>query len=192
MADYPRLGALMDAAQRDGGWNEIVSYLVEVWLDDYSETADKTDIVETSTSGFSYLFDIEAERLLAAWGISRGRHGEPRDKGRMAGHPKAGGGSYHRGHAIPHGLGGPTDINLVPQLGRVNIGPFRRLEREAVATPSSFYFTYWSYRGSPAVRGFPGQIPTQVDQGLLVLGREPRISRHLNQPGETTGDSTGG
>lgn len=180
MADYPQLGALTDRAQRIGHWDEVASYLVALWIDDYLEAADKTDIVETRSAGFSYLFDIEAERLLAAWGLSRGRHDQPRDKGRMAGHPRTGGADYHRGHAVPHGLGGPADINLVPQLGRMNIGPFRRLEREAVATPGSFYFTYWSYRDSPPVNGFPGQVPTAVDQGLLVMGRAPRISRHRN------------
>lgn len=180
MADYPHLGTLMSRAQQTGRWDEVATYLVDTWVDDYRETAGKTEIVETSVSGFSFLFDIGAERLLAAWGVSRGRNDERRDKGRMAGHPRGGGAAYHRGHAIPHGLGGPTDINLVPQLGQVNMGPFRRLEREAVATPGSFYFTYWSYRGAPTVNGFPGQIPTQVDQGLLILGREPRIGRHGN------------
>lgn len=187
MASYPRLKDLMSAAQHDGRWDEIAAYLVGVWIDDYMTTADATDIVETTDSSFSYLFDIEAERLLAAWGISRGRHGGARDAGRMAGHPKAGGIQYHRGHAIPHTLGGPTDINLVPQLGSVNIGPFRRLERQAVSTPGAFYFTYWTYLGSPPVNGFPGQIPTGVDQGLLILGRDPQISHHDNRAPEPDG-----
>ena len=187
MASYPRLKDLTRAAQHDGRWDEVAAYLVDVWIDDYARMAAGTDIVETTDSSFSYLFDIEAERLLAAWGISRGRHGGARDASRMAGHPKAGGTQYHRGHAIPHTLGGPTDINLVPQLGSVNIGPFRRLERQAVATPGAFYFTYWSYAGSPAVNGYPGQIPTRVDQGLLIFGREPQISHHDNRAPGTDG-----
>ena len=68
-------------------------------------------------------------RLIAAWGISGGKHLGARDKSRMAGSPLGAGPGYHRGHAIPHTLGGPTDINLVPQLGSVNIGPFRRLKK---------------------------------------------------------------
>jgi len=93
---------------------------------------------------------------------------------------------YHRGHAIPHTLGGATDINLVPQLGAVNVGAFRALERAAVATPGALYFTYWSYRGSRlrTARGHdePGQVPTAVEQGLrdafaasLAASRDPQV-----------------
>ena len=108
-------------------------YLVDVWLLDYGRVAGETDVVETTVSNFAYLFDIAAERLIAAWGISQGRFGGKRDKSRMAGHPLSAGPRYHRGHAIPHTLGGPTDINLVPQRGSVNVGQFRVLEKRAVA-----------------------------------------------------------
>jgi hypothetical protein len=139
------------------------------------------DVIETTTSEFSYLFDIQAERLIAAWGISRGRHGGTRDKARMAGHPNSAGPRYHRGHAIPHTLGGTTDINLVPQLGSINVGPFRLLEKKAVATPGSLYFTYWIYAGSRPTRdGHPGQTPTSVDQGLLIAGQQPLIQHYGN------------
>ena len=79
------------------------------------------------------------------------------------------------GHAIPHTLGGLTDINLVPQLGRINVGPFRELERLAVATPGALYFTYWKYGRSTAT-----QRPEGVDQGLLRPGRPAEIRRHPN------------
>jgi hypothetical protein len=182
MAVYPRLANLMSSASSsDTLVSDVVPYLVDIWLDDYSRSSPSADIVETTTSGFSYLFDIEAQRLIAAWGISHGRHGGERDKSRMAGHPNSAGKRYHRGHAIPHTLGGPTDINLVPQLGKVNVGAFRALERQAVATPGSLYFTYWSYAGSaPAKGGYPGQKPTSVDQGLLIPGRPPAITSHPN------------
>jgi hypothetical protein len=99
----------------------------------------------------------------------------------MAGHPSSAGPLYHRGHAIAHTLGGPTDINLVPQLGRINVGPFRPLEKKAVATPGSFYFTYWTYFGTTSRRGaIPSQMPTGVDQGLLIAGQPPQITHHGN------------
>ena len=182
MADYRDLKDLMRAvnprAPHDSFTKKVVPYLVDVWLDDYARSNQNADIVETTDSGFSYLFDIARERLIAAWGISKGRHGEPRDKNRMRGHPLSAGDLYHRGHAIPHTLGGPTNINLVPQLGKINIGPFRELERNAVASPGSLYFTYWIYaRNDPT-----GQTPAGVDQGLLVAGHPPRIeiTRHDN------------
>ena len=185
MAVYEKLPGLMHSidvrSPVDGFTKNVIPYLVEVWLDDYARSAATTDVVETTSSEFSYLFDIEAARLIAAWGISRGRHGAPRDKARMAGHPNSGGPRYHRGHAIPHTLGGPTDINLVPQRGSINVGPFRLLEKQAVASPGALYFTYWSYVGAvPTGGGHPGQTPTGVDQGLLIAGQPTRIEHHGN------------
>lgn len=185
MATYPMLSQLVRAlkpeASEDGFVKVVVPYLVDVWLSDYARYTSTMNVVETQASTFSYLFDVAAERLIAAWGISRGRHGGARDSGRMRGHPNSAGALYHRGHAIPHTLGGPTDINLVPQLGRINVGPFRPLEMRAVATPGSFYFSYWSYFGSAPTRGgAPGQTPTGVDQGLLVPGWLPIVVPHGN------------
>jgi hypothetical protein len=176
--DRPKLArvlASMEAGSSGAVFdNQVIPYLVDVWIDDYARETPSTGIVETAANGFSYLFDIAHERLIAAWGISRGRHGEPRDKTRMAGHPLSNGPHYHRGHAIPHTLGGPTDINLVPQLGSVNVGAFRELEREAVDTPGALYFTYWIYQGST------DQRPRRVEQGLLCPGRFPEIREHPN------------
>ena len=157
----------------------VVPYLIGEWLSEPGERV-SSDVVETTDAGFSYLFDVGHERLIAAWGISGGRHDGKRDASRMAGHPLSAGEGYHRGHAIPHTLGGPTDINLVAQLGRINIGPFRPLEKKAVATPGALYFTHWTYRRAPKVRGAPGQTPTGVEQGLLVGGQPPDIRRHGN------------
>jgi hypothetical protein len=185
MPEYPKLKELMYSVDSSFPEEEyigkIVPYLVGIWINDYTINNRIADIIETRVSEFSYLFDVAAERLIAAWGVSRRRNAEARPKDRMKGHPLSAGPLYHRGHAIPHTLGGPTDINLVPQLGKINIGPFRPLEKKAVATPGSFYFTYWKYRGSFATRGGrPGQTPTGVDQGLLVLGKDPEITRHGN------------
>jgi hypothetical protein len=178
VAEYPRLEGLLRAVNprspNAGFTNKIVPYLVEVWLDDYARTSRKADIVETTVSGFSYLFDLNPDRLrlIAAWGMSQGRHGEPRDKARMRGHPLSDAKLRDRGHAIAHSLGGPCDINLVPQLLKINRGPFQKLERNAVATPGSLYFTYWTYaRNGPA-----GQTPAGVEQGLLIAGHSPQIT----------------
>jgi hypothetical protein len=185
VAIYPKLSQLVCSLQtnasEDAFVTVVVPYLIDVWLSDYARYGSMMDVVETRASNFTYLFDVAAERLIAAWGISQGRHSGARDASRMAGHPNGAGPLYHRGHAIPHTLGGPTDINLVPQLGRINVGPFRPFEKKAVATPGSFYFTYWTYFGSaPARGGSPGQTPTGVDQGLLIAGQSPLIQHHGN------------
>jgi hypothetical protein len=160
--------------QVQGAWDGVVERLVPLWLDDYGRLYSTTDIVQTTAANFAYLFDIDAQRLIAAWGVSTGRYAGQRDASRMARHPLSAGQRYHRGHAIPHTLGGPTDINLVPQLGKVNVGPFRPLEKMAVATPGAFYFTYWQYRDKSA------QTPCGVDQGLLIPGGTPNIRHHGN------------
>lgn len=149
----------------------VIPALVDIWLGASNGLSD--NVVETSSANFSYLFDIGQERLIAAWGVSRGRIGGARDASRMKGFPLSAGATYHRGHAIPHRLGGALDINLVPQLGQINVGPFRKLEREAVATPGALYFTFWRYRG-------PSQTPAGVDQGLLIPGQTPKIRTFAN------------
>lgn len=92
----------------------------------------------------------------------------------MKSHPLGAQKGYHRGHAIPHTLGGGTDINLVPQMGALNIGAFRELEIRAINTPGAFYFTNWEYAGADT------QIPSHVWQGLLCVGETPDIRKHKN------------
>ncbi|MEA2666166.1 MAG: hypothetical protein QOI11_3110 [Candidatus Eremiobacteraeota bacterium] len=178
MCDYPGLDAIllhMTAGTAEAKFaNEVIPCLVAVWADDYAGTVPGSEIVETTVERFSYLFDIKEQRLIAAWGISRGRQVSKRDASRMAGHPQSAGKWYHRGHAIAHTLGGGTDINLVAQLGSVNMGPFRSLEREAINTPGALYFTYWTYDQSNT------QKPIGVQQGLLVPGRPANLRRHAN------------
>lgn len=178
MADYAGLAAkahLVNPLHSDVMFERfVVPFLVERWTDAYCDGSVRTDLVVVAVEAFSYLFDIDTQRLVSAWGVSAGRHGGARDKSRMAGHPLSAGQLYHRGHAIPHTLGGQTDINLVPQLGSINIGPFRPLEKKAVATPGAFYFTHWAYGPTAS------QTPIGVDQGLLVPGFPPEITVHSN------------
>ena len=177
MLSYTHVSAMVEKMPAGSKqWQGVTDALVAMWLRDYGAHAATDDIVETTNEGFSYLFDIAAERLLAAWGVSNGKNTEPRPASRMAGAPLGGPEGYHRGHAIPHTLGGGTDINLVPQAGWINVGPFRPLERKAVATPGAFYFTYWSYRGAT---GF-AQRPTAVEQGLLQPGLPAEVVPHGN------------
>jgi hypothetical protein len=154
--------------------SQLAPVLVQTWLNDFGRVTPEYDVVETNDAGFSYLFDIAAQRLIAAWGLSKGKDTSPRAiiATRMKGHPltnTVGGKRYHRGHAIPHTMGGRTDINLVPQLGAINSGAFQELERLAASTPGSLYFSYWSYPG-PSV-----QRPSSVEQGCLIAGSTPRI-----------------
>ena len=178
MLNYPNLSAILKRFQppltEAFVVSELAPILVEAWLNDYCRVTPTYDAVETKDEGFSYLFDIAAERLIAAWGLSKGKDTSPRAiiATRMKGHPLTnivGGKRYHRGHAVPHTMGGRTDFNLVPQLGTINSGAFQELERLAVSTPGSLYFSYWSYP-DPRV-----QRPSGVEQGCLIAGSTPKI-----------------
>jgi len=172
---YPELAKMLEAASSADIWesnitNRIIPYLVQEWIAHYDSTRSGGELAEVHVDGFWYLFDIGPDRLIAAWGISRGRFPGSRDKERMQGHPKSAGPLYHRGHAIPHRLGGGTDINLAAQTGSMNMGPFRALEMRAVENPGSLYFTYWLYGPDPN-----SQVASRVQQGLLRCGLQPEI-----------------
>jgi hypothetical protein len=177
LANYARLNSIVLGLKSNAGTSfekNVIPVLIDLWLDDYDPAGTANQIVETNQANSSFLFDIAQGRLIAAWAISEGKHTGERDRSRMAGHPLGGGPHLHRGHAIPHTLGGPLDINLVPQLGSINIGPFRVLEIEAVNTPGALYFTHWIYSAATH------QKPASVEQGLLIPGAVPRIITHIN------------
>lgn len=183
MPHYERLTAMLRAMKppltETVVSNQLAPLLIDLWLADYCKVAPAYDVVETKDQGCSYLFDVAAERLIAAWGLSSGKDTSPRTiiATRMKGHPlinTVGGKRYHRGHAIPHTMGGRTDINLVPQLGTINSGPFQEIERLAVSTPGSLYFSQWSYPDDRSQR------PSGVEQGCLVAGGSPKVARFQN------------
>jgi hypothetical protein len=141
--------------------HELPQRLSDMWCAAYISFCPEAEIVTVELDSFSYLFDLTTERNIAAYGVMRGKQARSRDRSRMAGFPKAEGKDYHRGHLIPHGGHGGTDINLFIQLGSVNVGPFRELEKRAVARPGSFYFVRLLYTTA-------SQRPNFVEQGLLT------------------------
>lgn len=180
MTNYASLNQILVSLPADlagqGLLDSVSQPLVDRWLAEYGGQWGTANVITTSAGQQQthYLFDISACRLIAAWALSKGKHLGKRDSNRMRGFPLSDGPLYHRGHAIPHSMGGQLDINLVPQLGRINTGPFRRLERMAVDHPGSVYFSYWQYRDATTQR------PFAVEQGLLMAGRAPDIARHIN------------
>jgi hypothetical protein len=163
---YPMLERIVSKASIS---DNALPYLIENWLRWYARSGAVCKIVETTQDGCSFLYDLAAERLIAAWTFSTGKNTEKRDKYRQREYPMNFGSTYHRGHAIPHSGGGPLDINVVPQLGVINTGRFRKLEIEAVANPGSLYFTHWLYADA-------SEKPAAVEQGLLCPGLSPQVS----------------
>lgn len=145
--------------------NELPDRLSDAWCADYHRAFRDAEIVSIPLDPFVYLFDLTGERALGAYGIMGGTVSAPRDRARMAGHPKAEGRDYHRGHLMPHSGGGGTDINLFSQLGSLNVGAFRELEKIAVGKPGTFYFVRLLYDLTGSQR------PAAVEQGALLPGK---------------------
>jgi hypothetical protein len=158
----------------------IEEELIPLWCDAYYTDNPKAEVVQVdldeASSSFSYLFDIELERVLVAFGVPiYSKH--KRDASRMAGHPLANAGKFHRGHLMAHSIGGGTDINLVPQLGSLNIGAFRVLERlvrdMAKQSLRSFYFVRPLY-------GDRSQMPNRFEQCVILPSKALLYSLHNN------------
>ena len=147
--------------------SRIPRKLVPLWCDDYYYANPRAQLVEVnlddSPACFSYLFDIGLQRSVVAWGIPTFASHQ-RDGARMAGHPLSAGTQYHRGHLIAHSIGGGTDINLVPQLGKLNIGQFRRIEKMvrqlAIENVRCFYFVRTIYTDD-------SQVPAKFEQCVI-------------------------
>lgn len=172
MPEYPELEQLRGSDQIVTA--DVVDYLLKCWCRDYYDRWREGALVQVADKTSFYLFDLVPERLVVAWSFSYGKVHDKRDLTRQRGAPKTDDPAYHRGHAIPHQGGGGLDINLVDQLGRVNIGAFRVLENTFVKNPKSLYFTYWFYGC------FASQTPCKVEQGVLIQGKKLLRDRHAN------------
>jgi hypothetical protein len=159
---------------------EIGNVLLPIWCDDYAFTSPSAQIVEVETgesgAAFSYLFDLTLDRNLVACGIpSASKH--QRDRSRMAGHPLANSARYDRGHLMANATGGGCDINLVPQLSRVNRVQFRILERKVLELDrdhkQSFYFVRCLYSNAT-------QLPTAFEQGIIQPNGRLLYAAHNN------------
>jgi len=179
---YPELTRILSNAQPGAPWSDrlekfIIPYLTHAWLRHYRMALSGGDIVEVPLGQYSYLFDIGPDRLIAAWGISRGRFAGDRPNSRIAGHPVANRDIYDAGHAISHRLGGGTDINLAAQLASVNRKAFQELERTAVKNPGSLYFTYWMYYRAAEKKV---QLASRIQQGVISQNAPPQIRDFKN------------
>ena len=198
---------LMAMKPGSNDWNAILNALEAIWRERYPSEVlgswdpalrtgkrvspnlvwiDLDEFGMLNENGIAYLFDIAAQRLIGAHVVSQGknavsREGEPDE--RLKGHPLHNSSLYDRGHSIAHTLGGGCDINIVPQNSTINRSGrrsvptgFRTLERRAVETPGSLYFVHWLYDGATGGE----QVPTGVEQGLLLPRQAPEVYRFLN------------
>ena len=159
---------------------DIAASLDQLWCSDYRSSNPSAELfavnMKSSNTVFTYIFDINLERTIVAYGepiFSK----NPRDPGRMAGHPNSAGPNFHRGHLIAHSIGGGTDINLVPQLGKLNIGQFRILEKKvralAAMNVKALYFVRPIYTGD-------SQTPAMFEQCVIVPPKSLTFALHKN------------
>jgi hypothetical protein len=98
MTNYAELNVFLPHLSRtdaDTALHEVITpLLVDLWANDYLRRFASCELIEASVGGFSYLFDVSTERLVAAWGISQGKSNVPRKEiaTRMRGHPLSNGG----------------------------------------------------------------------------------------------------
>lgn len=159
---------------------DIPSKLVPLWCDDYYLNNPRAELVEVdideSGTSFTYLFDIDLQRNVVAFGVpifSKHR----RDSSRMAGHPLSAGSTFHRGHLMAHSIGGGTDINLVPQLGKLNIGEFRVLERRVRDLAKQNLRCLYFVR---AIYNTKSQTPTMFEQCIIFPSGMIDYALHKN------------
>src|SRR5690606_31511175 len=92
MASYIGLNHALAQAN---SYAQIERILIRQWLTEYDRNTPGNDVVSVANGNFNYLFDIENERLIAAWGVSRGKHSGKRDSSRQAGSPLSAGKVYN-------------------------------------------------------------------------------------------------
>ena len=166
---------------------DLPDELLDLWFDDYLRTHANAEMVtvtlDENGSSFTYLFDTTRQRTIGVVGIPAFvKH--KRDAGRMAGHPLSQGPTYHRGHLMAHSIGGGADINLVPQLAKLNIGKFRVIERLVRKLASEnvkcLYFVRTVYTDDTATQTNLTQLPDQLEQGVVLQSGQLVYAMHTN------------
>jgi hypothetical protein len=177
--------------------------LPDLWCDAYRVMpASDVEMVQFRDDGYEFLFDLGSERVIAAFGLSR-RNRSQREQTRMRGFLdrtvstqklntlpsgqrqlaslswrdrffETHGHEYDRGHFISHLQGGGLDVNLFPQLTRINRGrgpegaAYRAMERECVVYPGSFCFSRPIYDDMT-------WVPFELEYGILRSPHEIQV-----------------
>jgi hypothetical protein len=183
--DYPGLvrGLGMPLVPADLG-----AVLLDAVAERYEYQFPDCSLLRFVQSGATYLFDLasaagaeQEDRTLAAWVITPATVGK-RDVSYQRGFPlppDPDGTLTDRGHLIPHLSGGEFGPNIFRQRRDLNRGwssqgkRFRALEREAAATPGSFYFGHLLYEDGSA-------HPAELEIGLL-RGQTLHVDRFCNR-----------
>lgn len=154
---------------------ELGRVLLDAVGERYQRLWSTCSLVQFEQSGATYLFDfasaagaVQEDRTVAVWAVTPPAIGT-RDISYQRGFPlppDPDGTPVDRGHLIPHLSGGEFGPNIFRQHRALNRGwseqgkRFRALEREAAATPGTFYCGHLLYADDTA-------YPTEIETGLL-------------------------
>jgi hypothetical protein len=176
------MGTLIGSPQQkviDG----LLKALPDLWCQSYEAMPGSSDdIVAVEQENYTHLFDLRAERVVVAFGLST-KNLIKRDASRMKGFLGKMSdrflGRGDKGHIMSHGQGGGMDINLFPQRPDVNRGRslsgkvYREMERYCAANTGSFCFSRLLYDE-------PSWVPFEIEYGVLYHPRQFRIERFTN------------
>jgi hypothetical protein len=167
---------------------DLGSALLDAVAERYERQCPQCSLVIFEQSGATYLFDLagavgatQEDRTVAAWALTPPTVAA-RDVSYQRGFPlppDPDGTPVDRGHLIPHLSGGEFGPNIFRQHRALNRGwsqegrRFRALEREAAATPGTFYFGHLLYADDTA---YPSEIET-----ALLRGRTLHAERFRNR-----------
>ena len=173
---------------------DVGQVLLGAAADRYQRMCLQCSLVQFTQSGATYLFDLasavgaeQEDRTVAAWAVTPAAVAR-RDVSYQRGFPLAAdpaGSPVDRGHLIPHLSGGEFGPNIFRQDRALNRGwsyegrRFRALEREAAASPGTFYFGHLLYQDDTA-------HPMAIEIGILRDGTL-HVERFQNRfpPGPT-------
>jgi hypothetical protein len=167
---------------------DLGAALLDAVAERYEQQFPNCSLLQFLQSGATYLFDLasavaaeQEDRTVAAWTLTPVTVGN-RDTAYQRGFPlppDPDGTLVDRGHLVPHLSGGEFGPNLFRQCRDLNRGwssqgkRFRALEREAAATPGTFYFGHLLYEDCTA-------HPTEIETGLL-RGETLHVDRFRNR-----------
>lgn len=176
---YARIVAAATVAAGTLDTVHLIQFLEDEWVATYHDMGEHSpSIIKFDDHGFTFLYDQTSatgasvdDRLVVAHGLSSSNNHD-RDKSRIRGFVGGGieipsKGTFDKGHALAHAMGGGLDANLFPQRPELNRGRsgagriYRRMEKYAALHAGSFVFSRLIYNNT-------SWVPSSLEYGVVM------------------------